>query len=329
MDSIASPFDWANSAFLVLDEANLDSALDKWPSYENLDTPAPHQSFTIPPALLSQASVERYGQITPPDELSPAEPRRDSGFRESSIPLEQLHNEALWPSDQAQSLGFSAAQSEPLSHAQETSEPALKRRRTSNVNPASQKQALATAPRPTTDNSQPQKRKRGRPKANPLPQTSPEFADDGFGGASITSTRQSHLEKNRVAAHKCRQRKKEFIHSLETRAREYTTRNRQLKESVALLREELLYLKNEVLRHADCGFWAVDEYLAKCAGDLLGREGESAFRRSLSQTHSPTMSTLLKEKEQEESSPASQTEESKEDFGGLELLKDFDDEDDE
>lgn len=37
-----------------------------------------------------------------------------------------------------------------------------------------------------------------------------------------------------------------------------------------MLREEVLELKNEVLRHAGCGFWAVDEYLTRCAGDLLG-----------------------------------------------------------
>jgi hypothetical protein len=46
-----------------------------------------------------------------------------------------------------------------------------------------------------------------------------------------------------------------------------------LKENAALMRKEILELKNEVLRHAECSFWAVDEYLARCAGDLLGMDG--------------------------------------------------------
>jgi hypothetical protein len=39
-----------------------------------------------------------------------------------------------------------------------------------------------------------------------------------------------------------------------------------------MLREQVLNLKNEVLRHAGCGSWAIDKYVERCAGNLLGVE---------------------------------------------------------
>jgi hypothetical protein len=155
------------------------------------------------------------------------------------------------------------------------------------------------------------------------------YTADGY-PFQVSSARQTHLEKNRVAAHKCRQRKKEYINGLEGRAREFSNKNKMLKENVALLREEVLTLKNEVLRHAGCGFWAVDEYLARCAGDLLGMDAPGmGARKSASQysrTESPAMSTGHIQRPRE-ASIMSMSSSASPDFGGLELLKDFTDED--
>lgn len=73
-----------------------------------------------------------------------------------------------------------------------------------------------------------------------------------------------------MAAHKCRQRKKEYVQTLEARARDASTTNRQLRMTVAALKEEVLELKNEVLNHATCGFWGIDQYLTQRTGDLVG-----------------------------------------------------------
>lgn len=160
------------------------------------------------------------------------------------------------------------------------------------------------------------------------------FTADGF-PFQVSSARQSHLEKNRVAAHKCRQRKKEYIGSLEGRAREFSSKNKALKENVAMLREEVLGLKNEVLRHAGCGFWAVDEYLARCAGDLLGMEApmRTPDQQNMSM-QSPIMNTqqLMGQRHNSSASMRSHSTsgmspQTDDDFGGLELLRDFDDED--
>jgi hypothetical protein len=306
-------FDWVNDAFVALSDSSLQQS-DKWAA-----SMQQNQTFSIPPSLLTQASIERFGQVTPPEELSPADPPRN--MRESSIPVEQLRNETNWPE-----MAKNRRQSNDFP------EPSSKRRRTSKQAADSQNASIGSSPDHDA-HPQPPKRKRGRPKSQP--QMIEGYTADGF-PFQVSSARQSHLEKNRVAAHKCRQRKKEYINGLEGRAREFSSKNKALKENVAMLREEVLSLKNEVLRHAGCGFWAVDEYLARCAGDLLGME---VPMRTSSQTNSiqqsPAMNTqqhMGQRHDSTDSAMSHMTEMSSPDgdddeFGGLELLRDFEDED--
>jgi hypothetical protein len=306
-------FDWAHDAYVTLDNTNMPRS-EKW-------APVNNGSFSIPPSVLTQASIERFGQITPPEEQSPADPPREA--REGSIPVEQLRNETLLPLNDMQ---------HSLSPEYDFQEPSPKRRRTSRPAATTRPSANDGDQLDQEANPQPPKRKRGRPKSQP--QMVEAFTADGF-PFQVSSARQSHLEKNRVAAHKCRQRKKEYINGLEGRAREFSTKNKALKENVAMLREEVLDLKNEVLRHAGCGFWAVDEYLARCAGDLLGMEapGRTSGGRGSTQL-SPAMNTqqlMGRRTNSNVSMPSQMTDASspngEDDFGGLELLRDFEDED--
>jgi hypothetical protein len=281
-------FDWAHDAFLALN-SNCTSP--------ELDVPSEKWSTFTRPNLPAQASIERHGQITPPEDLSPAGPRRDSVVLQApvvlqtSMPSAQPLDELPWPLEN-QFQALQAFQPQQQAQLQQQSPPhrATKRCRTAKPAPASRSQAPHNpeqAPAQTTEaNPQPPKRKRGRPKSQPQPQSIEEYSKDGF-PFPTSNARQSHLEKNRVAAHKCRQRRKEYIDGLEARGREASHKNKALKENVALLREEILELKNEVLRHAGCNFWAVDEYLARCAGDLLGMDGPPLKHR---QKQNSTMS---------------------------------------
>ncbi|KAF2251451.1 hypothetical protein BU26DRAFT_518106 [Trematosphaeria pertusa] len=320
--------DWANDAFVALNNGGITPSSEKWAAFSS------NPSFTIPPSLLTQASIERFGQITPPDELSPAENCHDSA-REGSIPIEQLRNEALWPEHQLQALqDYHPQLDSPEQSQPQAQERSPKRRRTTREAAANQTpdHPASSQAQPDAANPQPPKRKRGRPKSQP--QMVEAYTADGY-PFHVSSARQSHLEKNRVAAHKCRQRKKEYINGLEARARDFSTKNKALKENVAMLREEVLELKNEVLRHAGCGFWAVDEYLARCAGDLLGVQAPDGMpgsgSRKLSHTRSPTSALLEPAKQREcsaESLPSQGTTNSPDtdDYGGLELLQDTDEE---
>jgi hypothetical protein len=317
--------DWAGDAFTALHPSAMGhQPHDKWTTPFSNPASMSTQAFSIPPSLLTHAAMERYGQVTPPEEFSPTHPMRQD--REGSIPVEQLRNETtLWPKKEPSPMQVTPPE-----------DPSPKRRRTSRQSLTNHDSAPPpSAPAPpqpqhVDPNPQPPKRKRGRPKSQP--QMVEAYTADGY-PFQVSSARQNHLEKNRVAAHKCRQRKKEYINGLESRAREYSNKNKMLKENVALLREEVLDLKNEVLRHAGCGFWAVDEYLARCAGGLLGMEVPPSdmshlASRQKSIHQSPTVPvSRLNGQHVRQPSMASMTSVDTDDIGGLELLKDFTDED--
>lgn len=64
--------------------------------------------------------------------------------------------------------------------------------------------------------------------------------------------RKNFLERNRVAALKCRQRKKQWLANLQNKVDLYQTENDQLTQQIAALREEVVNLKTLLLAHKDC-----------------------------------------------------------------------------
>ncbi|KAI1107954.1 hypothetical protein F4804DRAFT_5344 [Jackrogersella minutella] len=75
-------------------------------------------------------------------------------------------------------------------------------------------------------------------------------------------------ERNRMAAHKCRQKAKQSMTVLQERERELGHQNRLLQEHAGSLREEILDLKNEILRHSDCNSDIIQNYIARAARDV-------------------------------------------------------------
>lgn len=75
--------------------------------------------------------------------------------------------------------------------------------------------------------------------------------------------REKFLERNRLAASKCRQKKKEHTMMLETRYKEQSQKKEELVAEIARLRSEILGLKNEVLKHAQCGDEPIKLHLAQ------------------------------------------------------------------
>ncbi|KAI8333942.1 hypothetical protein BC941DRAFT_473167 [Chlamydoabsidia padenii] len=59
--------------------------------------------------------------------------------------------------------------------------------------------------------------------------------------------RQSQLARNRQAAFKCRQKKKEWIARLQETVTKVTSENQTLQQQVMMLREEVLHLKTLLL----------------------------------------------------------------------------------
>lgn len=75
--------------------------------------------------------------------------------------------------------------------------------------------------------------------------------------------REKFLERNRLAASKCRQKKKEHTMLLESRYKEQADKKEELMAEIARLRSDLLGLKNEVLKHAQCGDEPIKLHLAQ------------------------------------------------------------------
>ena len=83
-------------------------------------------------------------------------------------------------------------------------------------------------------------------------------------GPQSDNKRKKFLERNRLAASKCRQKKKEWANNLEEQARYQAQENKLLRASVAQLRDECLYLKNFLLStHSGCQCVGVKNYLMK------------------------------------------------------------------
>jgi bZIP transcription factor len=105
---------------------------------------------------------------------------------------------------------------------------------------------------------------------------------ESFAGSTAEGDdkRSQFLERNRVAASKCRQKKKQWTSNLEQRARELQANKTSLALLVSSLREELLYLKGQALKHTTCDCNSVRDYLARHAETSLPC-------RHLDNTHSP------------------------------------------
>lgn len=85
--------------------------------------------------------------------------------------------------------------------------------------------------------------------------------DDDDAEMGEDGKRSRFLERNRVAASKCRQKKKEWTNNLESRARDLQHQKSQLTAMVSSLKDEMLWLKGELLKHGTCGCDKIRQYL--------------------------------------------------------------------
>ena len=81
--------------------------------------------------------------------------------------------------------------------------------------------------------------------------------------------REQYLEKNRIAAIKCREKKKMWESELVARAKELSAARACLRPRVTALREEVIALKTELLKHVGCDCIAIHEYLTQSTTQML------------------------------------------------------------
>ena len=81
--------------------------------------------------------------------------------------------------------------------------------------------------------------------------------------------RSKFLERNRVAASKCRQKKKEWTQNLENRARELQKSNSMLRLDVESYRQEIQWLKGEMLKHSSCDCEQIQSFMKSAADSFI------------------------------------------------------------
>ncbi|KAH8427350.1 bZIP transcription factor [Aspergillus melleus] len=122
---------------------------------------------------------------------------------------------------------------------------------------ANQAQKPVQSPPPSPPASQIRKRRNHysiRHAAPPAPKEAREEAD--------RRKRENFLARNRRAATKCRERKREFTKKLQDQYEEVARRKHALESEFAQLQGEVLELKNELLRHSQCADPAIQNHLA-------------------------------------------------------------------
>lgn len=101
----------------------------------------------------------------------------------------------------------------------------------------------------------------GMPSFSPEPEMSDDDDDDDMrvdkegnpkGKQTDEEKRKNFLERNRVAALKCRQRKKQWLANLQNKVEMYGAENENLTAQIGQLREEVVNLKTLLLAHKDC-----------------------------------------------------------------------------
>ena len=237
------------------------TADDPFPNHRhNIFGSSTEQALVLPLYLLDHSSLEAIERSNDTVETS----NDHLHFaRAGSVPVEHIREEILWPQQRVEVPELDQQQ------------PPLMRQETWQSTSTETLPSTEVHYNPVTDGSGitqppiapvPMKRKRGRPRLYATPPY--EQSSDLYGDVASDS-RKSQLEKNRIAAEKSRRRKKENTNGLTAKVSVLSSRNEALKSEESVLREELLDLKNEILRHAGCSSSIIDGYIARIAGSKL------------------------------------------------------------
>lgn len=97
------------------------------------------------------------------------------------------------------------------------------------------------------------------PDGSPIPP--PRHSTAHIDRDTVSPERAKHLERNRIAANKCREKKKLSNARMNLKLDAQSSRNKALKSEVECLREELWLLKNQLFDHVLCENKLVDSYL--------------------------------------------------------------------
>lgn len=91
----------------------------------------------------------------------------------------------------------------------------------------------------------------------------------------VSPERARRLERNRIAANKCRIKKKKEHESIQSVLHSAIAKRQTLIAEVNVLKEEVWQLKNRMFEHANCDDQRINLQLAKMAQNVLGAKAEA------------------------------------------------------
>ncbi|KND86712.1 Cyclic AMP-dependent transcription factor ATF-7, partial [Tolypocladium ophioglossoides CBS 100239] len=102
----------------------------------------------------------------------------------------------------------------------------------------------------------------------------------------VDARRSRCLERNRVAASKCREKKKQWVHDLESAKCELEQQHASLQAECAGLLDEATQIKNWLMQHAGCADANIDAWIGNEAMRFVQRSGTAAHPAALGSRHS-------------------------------------------
>lgn len=169
--------------------------------------------------------------------------------------LHQLSNLSLQQQQQHQQSQTSHPVFEPIleNENSDESQSTSSKRENSDQNPSKKKQKVEPTP---TRKSRSSKRD-GKKTVETSKDSKPELKKEQSRKAKTDDDkRKNFLERNRVAASKCRQRKKQLINKMEEELSFYSNGYRELSAQINQLRDQLISLKGIIIGHKDCQHFA-------------------------------------------------------------------------
>ncbi|KAI9840751.1 MAG: hypothetical protein M1837_001325 [Sclerophora amabilis] len=220
------------------------SPLDRWGNKPRMEPKRPSSQRQQPTGNNGPKQVKtRNGQVTPPSDTSPTSPNPDQSLEPQSSHPPSMDSPAPAPLSSANGP---------------------KRKRGRQANPMND----------GAESGVPKRSKKGRARSK-------GDGDKREPHREEAQKRTRFLERNRVAASKCRQKKKEWTGNLEGRARDLQNERAQLSMMVGLLKDEVLWLKGELLKHTHCSCDRIRHYLNQEVNHLATGSGAAQYSSQL------------------------------------------------
>lgn len=220
--------------------------------------PTHHSYSSINPAVIPspRSSLGR----------SPVMPFRDISYSDQVCDPSLLANK--------ETVSTRSKVSEPLTPASFEARGSISTKSSSNSIPSLQEShIMPSARKPSHGDSEPPK-KRARQKQS---KSTKQESEDEEEEDESTEKRKKFLEKNRIAASKCREKKKKWVHELEYNKSQLERQNMELRLEHRGLMSELNQTKSMLMSHADCNDPNITEWLNNQARRIVQTTGSSMF----------------------------------------------------